>query len=170
MRFGLLEVLILLIVILLIAARIYIPVQIIKREKGIKEERIKTISAIFKQSEVGLTDNQRHVKASVLSSIPAIAKTELVGIQPDKQALFFEEYLRRSKGAFDTYLHWIIVGMHYTYLGKDRLQWFYWLTLGGLLIWAIVDLFRIPRMVNEYNSNLAVNITKNLNRNPDLEA
>jgi len=158
--FGWLELFILLIVIFLVAARMYIPVQIMKREKSVREERIEVMSAAFKQSGAGLTDNQRRVRESVLSSIPAIAKIKLAGIQPDKQALFVEEYLKRSKGVFDAYLHWVIVRMHYTYLGKEGLQWLYWFTLGGVLIWAIVDLFRIPKMVAEYNSNLAASILR----------
>ncbi len=162
MRFGWPEIVILLVIIVLVAARIYILVRTIKREKRVREERIKVVSAAFKQPADGLTDTQRRVRTSVLSKIPATAKIETMAMQPDKQALFVEKYLRKSKDIFDTYLHWVIVGMHYTYLGKDRLQWYYWLTLGGILIWAVVDIFRIPAMVAQYNRNLAAAILREL--------
>jgi len=163
MRFGWPEIPLLLFVIFIIAARIYIPVQIIKREKRVREERIKVMSAVFKkQSADGLTDTQRRVRTSVLSKIPATAKIETMAMRPDKQALFVEKYLRKSKDIFDTYLHWVIGGMHYSYLEENRKQWYYWLTLGGLLIWAVVDIFRIPAMVAQYNRNLAAGILREM--------
>lgn len=162
MRFGWPEIPLLLFIIFIVAARIYIPVQIIKREKRVREERIKVMSAAFKQSAGGLTDTQRRVRTSVLSKIPATARIETMAMQPDKQALFIEKYLRKSKDIFDTYLHWVIGGMHYSYLEENRKQWFYWLTLGGLLIWAVVDIFRIPAMVAQYNRNLAAAISREL--------
>lgn len=51
-----------------------------------------------------------------------------------------------------TYLCWFFFGVHYFYLNKPLTNIIYWLTLGGLGIWAIVDLFRIPTMVQARNS------------------
>ncbi len=51
-----------------------------------------------------------------------------------------------------TYLFWFILGAHYAYLGKWGLQFLFWITLGGLGIWALIDLFLIPGKVAAYNA------------------
>jgi len=56
-----------------------------------------------------------------------------------------------------TYLFWLTGGLHYAYLGKWRLQIFFWLSLGGLGVWALIDLFKIPDMVDEYNYRIYKN-------------
>ena len=45
-----------------------------------------------------------------------------------------------------------ILGAHYAYLGKWGLQFLFWITLGGLGIWALIDLFLIPGKVAAYNA------------------
>ena len=52
------------------------------------------------------------------------------------------------------YLLWF-VSRHYAYVGKWCLWVAYLLTIGGLLMWAIVDLFRVPEIVREHNADLA---------------
>lgn len=49
------------------------------------------------------------------------------------------------------YLLWFFLGMHYLYLRRPGIQLIYWLTAGGLFIWAFIDLFRIPAMIDSYN-------------------
>jgi hypothetical protein len=51
-------------------------------------------------------------------------------------------------------LLWLI-GSHYAYLDKWGVQFLYWATLGGFLLWAFADIFRIPSMVIEYNRRVA---------------
>jgi len=47
----------------------------------------------------------------------------------------------------------VFLGAHYAYLGKWVTQIFYWLTLGGFGIWAIIDLFTLSGKVEQYNTN-----------------
>lgn len=60
----------------------------------------------------------------------------------------------RKRSLLKTYLFWCI-GCHYFYLGKPRRNAAYLLTLGGLGIWAILDLYRIPYLVDNANAVLA---------------
>lgn len=53
------------------------------------------------------------------------------------------------------YLCWFFLGCHYAYLGKWGLQILYWFTLGGLGIWALIDLFTIPSKVSTHNLIIA---------------
>ena len=72
----------------------------------------------------------------------------------DDRMVFEHAYACKSKGLGAVYLAWLC-GSHYAYLGRRDVQYKYWFSLGGLLIWAIADLARIPGMVNGYNRDVA---------------
>jgi len=57
----------------------------------------------------------------------------------------------RQKETGMAYLFWFFLGVHYFYLNKPVINIIYWLTAGGLGIWMIIDLFRIPGMVRSRN-------------------
>ena len=63
-----------------------------------------------------------------------------------------ETYTPRTIGM--AYFCWLALGLHYAYFGKSGLQVLFWLTLGGMGVWALVYLFRIPGMVRRFNDNL----------------
>jgi hypothetical protein len=88
----------------------------------------------------------------------------------EDRMVFEHAYALRSKGVGATYLAWM-VGSHYVYLGRRNVQFAYWFTAGGLLLWALADLFRIPGMVNEANTTVALNALKPFERQsePSLE-
>lgn len=84
----------------------------------------------------------------------------------EDRMVFEHAYALRSKGVGATYLAWM-VGSHYVYLGRRKVQFVYWCTGGGLLLWAFADLFRIPGMVNEFNTTVALNALKPLESRPE---
>jgi hypothetical protein len=49
------------------------------------------------------------------------------------------------------YLAWLCLGSHYRYLGRPVVQALFWLSLGGLLVWWLIDLIRLPRLVAREN-------------------
>ena len=53
------------------------------------------------------------------------------------------------------YVMWVLLGAHYAYLGRWGVQVLYWITLGGLGVWAVIDLFRIPGLVGDHNWEVA---------------
>lgn len=53
-----------------------------------------------------------------------------------------------------------LFGTHYAYLGKWGLQILFWITAGGLGIWALIDLFTISGKVERYNSKIYHQIEK----------
>ncbi|GJM63336.1 TM2 domain-containing protein [Persicobacter diffluens] len=63
-------------------------------------------------------------------------------------------YESQFKSGIAAYVCWFLLGCHYAYLNNWKRQWLYWLTLGGLGIWALIDLFRIPTMVRKHNQFL----------------
>jgi hypothetical protein len=73
----------------------------------------------------------------------------------DDRMVFEHAYACKSKGLGAVYVAWLC-GSHYAYLGRQDVQYKYWFSLGGLLIWALADLARIPGLVNGYNRNVAL--------------
>jgi hypothetical protein len=48
-------------------------------------------------------------------------------------------------------LFWLLLGAHFAYLNKWGLQILFWITLGGLGVWALIELFLISGRVAKYN-------------------
>jgi energy-converting hydrogenase Eha subunit G len=96
-----------------------------------------------------------------MGKLPSMVKAEIAKMPPDKQEHLVEEFRRKSKSMGITYVLWLF-GFHYAYLGKLGWLLLYWLTFGGLLIWTIIDLFRIPGMVGTYNKDVAVDVLRDL--------
>ncbi|MCT4624780.1 MAG: TM2 domain-containing protein [Schleiferiaceae bacterium] len=61
-----------------------------------------------------------------------------------------------------SYLLWFFFGLHYIYLGKIGTQILYWITAGGLGIWAFIDLFRIPGMVERKNNEIYISVQRRM--------
>lgn len=63
------------------------------------------------------------------------------------------ELQSKIKSTGTAYLFWFFLGAHYAYLGKWGLQILYWLTAGGIGIWAFIDLFIMSGKVSRHNSS-----------------
>ncbi len=101
------------------------------------------------------------IPPSINEELPAMVRNELSRLDPQKQEEFLEEYKRKRKSIAVAYILWLI-GFHYLYLSKWGMQLLYWVTAGGLLIWAVIDLFRIPFLIENYNKDVAVDVMRNL--------
>jgi len=107
-------------------------------------------------------EQQNLIPPSIADNLPAMVKNELVKLSAQKQEEFIEEYKRKAKPTGIAYLFWLILGCHYLYFQKWEIQLFFWLTSGGLFIWWVVDLFRIPGLIRDYNKDVAVDVLRNL--------
>lgn len=63
--------------------------------------------------------------------------------------------MSQMKSTGTAYICWFILGCHYAYLGKWGMQILFWITCGGLGIWAIADLFTMSSKVDKYNSHIS---------------
>jgi hypothetical protein len=70
------------------------------------------------------------------------------------------KYLLQSKmkSTGTAYFCWFFLGCHYGYLGKWGVQILYWLTLGGVGVWMLIDFFRMGSIVNKHNTIIAQQI------------
>lgn len=105
------------------------------------------------------------VESTIDKFLPAMVRTELVGLPASDQEAFVEEFNRKSKGLFGTYICSIIY-FHYAFLGRWGMTGLMWLvalvTIGiGGVIWWVIDLFRIPGLVRDYNRDLAITVMRN---------
>jgi len=79
-----------------------------------------------------------------------------------QQKIFISEFERRKKSVGISYLLWFFVGWHYAYLKKWGWLILYILTVGGFFVWALIDLFRISKMVEQYNNDVALEILRDI--------
>ncbi len=87
-------------------------------------------------------------------SIPVSLQDVFQSLPADTQALVWRDYEHRKKSGLIAYILWFFFGFHYLYLGRIGIQLIYWFTVGGFGIWAIIDLFRIPGMIERKNEDI----------------
>ena len=77
-------------------------------------------------------------------------------LKENQRRYVLPRFEQRKKSTLVAYLLWFFFGVYYFYLGKPGLNFAFWLSLLFLLgiLWWLVDLFRIPGMINEYNDRL----------------
>jgi len=100
--------------------------------------------------------------AAIDATLPAMVRNELARLAPNQQLAFLEEYRRKSKSSGVGYLAWILFGWQYAYVRKWGVQVLFWITGGGFLLWWLVDAFRIPSLIRDYNKDVAVEALVNL--------
>ena len=88
-------------------------------------------------------------------NIPASIKPAYQQLPPAGQKSFRREYARRKKSISLAYLLWLLFGLHYLYLNRIATQLLFWITGGGLLLWWILDLARIPSLIARHNNDTA---------------
>lgn len=74
------------------------------------------------------------------------------------QVVVWRDYQSYRKSGGLAYVLWLCFGFHYLYLGQIGLQLLYWLTFGGFGLWALIDLFRIPGMVERKNETILLQV------------
>lgn len=70
-----------------------------------------------------------------------------------------KDYLQlKLKSTGKAYVYFFFLGAHYVYLGKLIIQLLFWMTLGGLGIWLLFDLFTLSAKVKSYNDRILLKI------------
>ena len=105
--------------------------------------------------------NLKELPPSIKHDLPTIVRSELGKMSAQKQEEFLEEYKRKQKSVGIGYLLWFL-GFHYAYVGNWGLFVVYWLTLGGFFICTIIDLFRIPGIIRNYNQDVATDVLRTM--------
>jgi hypothetical protein len=93
-------------------------------------------------------------EARTIRSLPPSVQHVVAQMDAGTQAAFFNEYERKRKRKAVGYLLWL-VDFHYLYVRRVGLQFAFWFTFGGFLIWWIADLFRMPAIIRGANEQMA---------------
>jgi hypothetical protein len=101
------------------------------------------------------------IPARVASSLSRTVREQLAYLTPDQQRAFLWRYRAQAKSPVVA-LAFLPLGWHYLYLRKRGLQVLFWLTLGGLAAWWVLDFFRIRKLVRDYNRRVAVHVMRAL--------
>ena len=102
------------------------------------------------------------IPPSIDRELPPAVRRSLAGSDSGTQEDFLSEYQRTKRAVGVGYLLWLFLGWHYAYVGRWGIQFLYWLTGGGLLVWAFIDLFRMPSIIRTYNQDKAVEAMRNV--------
>lgn len=107
------------------------------------------------------SDRSLVIPARVASSLSRTVREQLAYLTPDQQRAFLWRYRAQAKSPVVA-LAFLPLGWHYLYLRKRGLQVLFWLTLGGLAAWWVLDFFRIRRLVRDYNRRVAMHVMRAL--------
>lgn len=91
----------------------------------------------------------------VMDDLPQDVWTDVIKLPVINQARFVEEFRRKRKSRSTAYVLWLVLGLHYGYLGKWSTQFLYWATGGGVFVWTVLDLFRMSKLVHDANVEIA---------------
>lgn len=97
------------------------------------------------------------IPESLIAQLPEPVRNEFLVSSSSKQELFVKLYLKESHSLLLTYLFVIpaILSFHYGALNNWSKQILFWITGGGLLIWWLIDIVRLPAIVQERNNTIA---------------
>lgn len=101
------------------------------------------------------------IPVRVASSLSRTVREQLAYLTPDQQRAFLWRYRAQAKSQLVA-LAFLPLGWHYLYLRKRGLQVLFWLTLGGLAAWWVLDFFRIRGLVRAYNRRVAMHVMRAL--------
>lgn len=96
-----------------------------------------------------------------MRNLPLVVTSRLSNFSESEKRAYFEEFDRKKKSVFVAYLLLIPLGWHYAYLRKWGLQALCIVSLWGLLIWWIIDWFRVPSLVRNFNKDLSIELLNN---------
>ncbi len=101
------------------------------------------------------------ISDSIKDQVPDYILTQLAGFSAAQQSQFVDEFKRKARNP-TTALILAILGLHYFYLNKFGMQALFWITLGGIWIWWIIDLFRIKSIIKDQNKDVAIDIMRSM--------
>jgi len=101
-------------------------------------------------------------ESRTIKSLPPSIQHVVSQMDQESQNAFFNEYERKKKKKSIGWLAWLFLAWHYLYVGKVGMQFAFWFTGGGFMIWWLADLFRMPSIIRSANEQIARNAIQTL--------
>lgn len=95
--------------------------------------------------------------------LPAMVRSELAQLSPQRQEEFLERYRARRKSRGWAWLLWFL-GWHFAYFREWGLQILYLVTVFLIvgLLWWIVEAFKVNDRVRQWNADRAIEALRDL--------
>lgn len=101
------------------------------------------------------------ISPSVADTLTSPVKQALGKMPEESQSTFEAEFTRKSRNPFLLFI-FTIIGIHYFVLGEIGKGLFFWLTMGGLGVWWLIDLATSFKKTKAFNEDLAVTILRDM--------
>ncbi len=115
--------------------------------------------AIFRAVQSSKAEN---TELGTLQALPPSIQQVVSKMDPETRNVFFREYAQKRKPLYVGYILWFVLSLYYAYYRKVGLQFVFWITGGGFLIWWIIDLFRMPSIARQANEQIARQVLQTL--------
>ncbi|WP_020530046.1 DUF4178 domain-containing protein [Flexithrix dorotheae] len=92
---------------------------------------------------------------NIINQLPLTLQDRLAELPESGQKEFLFEFSTKKKSLILAYIFHIMIGAAYGYRGKWFTQIIFWLTIGGLGLWTLIDFFRLPGLVRKQNYGIA---------------
>ena len=91
---------------------------------------------------------------------------------PQESRMQYDVKLSERKKSLQLgYLCWMMCGSHYLYVKRPVKQLIFWGTIGGLLVWYMLDLFLMFFVIDRYNREVSFEILNEIfERNSKLNS
>ena len=97
-----------------------------------------------------------------IGEYPPLVQTALAKMSDTEKLTFETEYAKQKKSPGLYVALAILFPIHLALLGKWGLQILFTCTFGGVLVWWIIEWFRVSKRVQEYNEEKALEIARYL--------
>ncbi|MDA0782181.1 MAG: hypothetical protein PQ612_04730 [Rickettsiales bacterium] len=104
------------------------------------------------RSEVALIKELEDFLSSKYRTLSASRKEELLGL--------YKKYRKQESLLI---ICWFF-SFHYVYVGRWKMFFLFFFSLGGLFIWWVIDLFRLDTILKQYNKKKAEELFEKLEK------
>ncbi|HXY75051.1 MAG TPA: hypothetical protein VEH58_06975 [Dehalococcoidales bacterium] len=99
---------------------------------------------------------QLSIPGAIYNDLPAEVKSELASQSMEVRQKFAVSYLREYKKTSTAYWLLLCYGLHLNYLNLYSQGIWFWFTVGGGGVWwFLIEPFRLPSLIRQYNNKLA---------------
>ena len=101
------------------------------------------------------------INQEMMSKFSVMTQAAINKLDESQQVIFLEQFNSKKKSLGLAILCWLI-GWHFLYFGRGAMMFLFWLTGGGLLIWWVIEAFKLSGRVNDWNDAKAQEILRNM--------